>query len=379
MRAGLALAMDGSLQPVRVLSVDDEPDVEALLSQSFRRQIRDGAFEFSFTCDGAAALRLLEQQRFDVILLDINMPVMDGLTLLGRLSDTPQDARVVMVSAYGDMSNIRTSMNRGAYDFVTKPVDMKDLDATIRKTAAEVFRYRDMQEARRASDRARANLSRYFPPKLAEYLANQDQPLGQVRRQEVAVLFADLVGFTVLAEEIPPEDVIDLLRDFHGRMSKIVFAHDGTIEKYIGDAICCSFGVFEAEEADAARAVRCAFAMADAIAEWNEERAASGQPPLQIGVGVNYGPAVIGDVGTEHSMSFATIGATVNLASRLQSATRDLGAAIVISGRAHEVMQRTADPALSARFSESWDIPVRGVSRPVRVHSTRATYPLSTK
>jgi CheY-like chemotaxis protein len=109
----------------RILVVDDEPDVELLINQQFRRQIRAGEFTLSFARDGEQALNVLQKEAgFDLMLLDINMPVMDGLTLLARLSELQAQVRAIIVSAYGDMPNIRTAMNRGAFDFVLKPIDM---------------------------------------------------------------------------------------------------------------------------------------------------------------------------------------------------------------------------------------------------------------
>ena len=128
----------------------------------------------------------------ELVLSDINMPVMDGLTLPARLSS---DLRAVIVSAYGDMSNIRIAMNRGAFDFVTKPIDLADLELTIRKTLDEIARLREIRRQRDEAQRMRNNLARYFSPNIVELLAEQDEPLGPVRRQVVAVLFADIVGF----------------------------------------------------------------------------------------------------------------------------------------------------------------------------------------
>ncbi len=372
--AGMGEAMT---QPIRILSVDDERDVEALLLQSFRKQVREGAFQFAFAHDGGAALETVKSSDpFDVILLDINMPVMDGLTFLGKLAEVPQDARVVMVSAYGDMSNLRVSMNRGAYDFVTKPVDMADLDATIRKTASEVRKYRMLSDEKRALERARGNLARYFSPQLAEYLAERHEPLGPVRRQDVAVLFADLVGFTTFAEKNTPERVIELLRNFHDRMSRIVFQHGGCLEKYIGDALCCTFGVLDQSPLDAHRAVRCGVAMVEAVAAWNGERVAAGEEPVQIGVGVNCGPAVIGDIGSEQTLAFATIGSTVNMASRLQDATRQIGASIVLSEAVVQAIENSSEPGLHERFAERGEFTPRGAARPMTICFNRQDFPL---
>ena len=317
--------------PAKILAVDDEPDFEALIRQSFRHQIRAEEFAFRFAHHGEEALTVLEAEPdIDLILLDINMPVMDGLTLLGELRARASRVKAIIVSAYGDMANIRTAMNRGAFDFVTKPVDLNDLEVTIRKTLADIAVLREMDGLRVAAERARHNLSRYFSPKIVEMLAAQDEPLGAVRRQTVAVLFADIVGFTRTAEAMAPEAVVTLLRGFHERMTAQIFACDGTVEKYIGDEIFAVFGVPIAGPDDAANALRCADMMLTAIDRWNAERAAQGEPRLAIGIGLNYGPAVFGDVGSEHSMSFTVIGDTVNTASRLQGLTRSLNTPLVV-------------------------------------------------
>jgi adenylate cyclase len=371
------------MQSIKILAVDDEPDVESLLTQSFRKHIRSGEFEFVFAYDGVEALKRLQEQRdLDVILLDINMPVMDGLTFLAQLQETSSDLRVIMVSAYGDMSNIRLSMNRGAYDFIMKPVDMTDLETTIRKTAAEVRRYRLLQEQKGAAERCRRNLSRYFSPKIAEFLSNKDEPLGPVRRQEVTIIFADLVGFTQIAETSSPEEVIKMLRGFHSRMSGIIFEHGGTIEKYIGDAVCAAFGVPDSADTDAERAVMCVMEMCGALERWNQERVKQGDTALQMGIGINSGPAVLGDIGVNHSMSFAVIGHTVNVASRLQSLTRDLQTAILVSDSTVQAAGRsgTADAAkILQTLSNSSELAIRGSAQGARVWYNQPRYPLTAR
>ena len=128
----------------RILVVDDEPDLQTLIRQKFRNKIKANEYEFHFAENGAEALeRLSNDGSIDLILTDINMPVMDGLTLLSKINDlNKKELRSVIVSAYGDMENIRTAMNRGAYDFVTKPIDLKDLEVTIEKSLKEIEQYK---------------------------------------------------------------------------------------------------------------------------------------------------------------------------------------------------------------------------------------------
>ena len=132
------------MQSARILVVDDEPDLQALIRQKFRHKIKANEYEFHFAENGAEALEKLNNDgSIDLILTDINMPVMDGLTLLSKINELNNKLlRSIIVSAYGDMENIRTAMNRGAYDFVTKPIDLKDLEVTIEKSLKEIEQYK---------------------------------------------------------------------------------------------------------------------------------------------------------------------------------------------------------------------------------------------
>ncbi len=137
--------------PTQVLVVDDEEDLELLIRQKFRRRIREGNLKFLFAHNGKEAIEVLkENPEIYLVLSDINMPVMDGLTLLSQLADAEQDIQAVIVSAYGDMKNIRTAMNRGAFDFLTKPIDFNDLEATIEKGLKHI---QAMQAALETRDR----------------------------------------------------------------------------------------------------------------------------------------------------------------------------------------------------------------------------------
>ena len=138
---------------VRILVVDDEPDLETLIVQKFRNQIRNNEMDFLFAEDGVDALsQLQESPDVDIVLSDINMPRMDGLTLLGKLNELDTQLRAVIVSAYGDMSNIRTAMNLGAFDFVTKPIDFNDLKLTLDKSITDLENLREAHRLRDAAE-----------------------------------------------------------------------------------------------------------------------------------------------------------------------------------------------------------------------------------
>ena len=223
--------------------------------------------------------------------------------------------------------------------------------------------------------RERGNLARYFSPNVIGELAARDEPQDRGRRVEIAVLFADIVDFTAITEDMQPEQVLDLLRDFHGRMEAQVFAYGGTLEKYIGDALMTTFGVSTKSGYDAATALCCARALSHSLQDWNRERAAAGLPAIRAGIGLHYGPAVAGDIGSEHNMAYAVIGSTVNMTSRLEGLTRPLGAEIVMSQMFCDTVRSElgiAGEPLLAGFADAGAHRLKGFDQPVRVRAVPA-------
>jgi adenylate cyclase len=315
-----------------ILVVDDEPDLEALVQQRFRRQIRGGEFGFRFARDGAEALDLIAGgDLFDMVLSDINMPRMDGLTLLEKIQEADDPLSTVIVSAYGDMANIRTAMNRGAFDFITKPIDFTDLETTIRKTLAHIERLRDAKRRQAEAERARGLLSRYFSPNLAERLASDPAAvdLGGQRR-EITSLFSDIADFTSMVETLDLEIIAPLLNEYLGGMTEVVFAHGGTVIKIIGDAMHVLFGAPADQPDHAARAVACALAL-DGYAQgfrarWRERGVALGVTR----VGLEAGPAIVGNFGGSRFFDYNAYGDVINTAARLEAANKQLGTRICI-------------------------------------------------
>ena len=179
--------------------------------------------------------------------------------------------------------------------------------------------------------RQRANLSRHFPPNMVDQMAERNQPLGEVRSQAVAVMFVDIVGFTRVAERQTPDDVVALLREFHGRMESAVFDQHGTLDKFLGDGLMATFGTPDPGSHDASNAVRCGRTMLADIDSWNRERKAAGAEPIEISIGLHYGTVVLGDIGSTRRLEYAVLGDTVNVASRLEELTRSLGVRMAIS------------------------------------------------
>ncbi len=238
-------------------------------------------------------------------------------------------------------------------------------------------RLREAQARERAADQARANLARYFSPQLVETLSAKDQPLGPVSRRNLAVLFADIVGFTKLSEMHEPEKVMGLLRDIHRWMEQAIFKWGGSIEGYKGDAALAIFGFPETGAGDATNALSCAYELLAAAQQWNRERANEGLPHIGIGIGLQYGPAVLGDVGAEEYFEFTVIGDTVNTASRLEQATRELQSDLVVGQELIDAIHsETESPnadRLLERLEHRGDLVIRGRSQAVEVWTLKTS------
>jgi adenylate cyclase len=169
-----------------------------------------------------------------------------------------------------------------------------------------------------------------------------------VQSQDVAVLFADVIGFSRMAETVTPEQLIEMLRALHARMERAVFDNGGTLDKYLGDGVMATFGTPRAGPQDASNALRCARAMLRTVDEWNERRRTGGFPLVKLAVGVHFGPVVMGDIGSERRLEFAVIGDTVNVASRLEEATRTVGTRLLVSDDLMRAAQASAPDDLAA-------------------------------
>ena len=225
----------------KILVVDDEADLQLLIKQKFRRQIREQQYEFVFAENGLQALEMLaEHPDVDMVLSDINMPEMDGLTLLVRLGELSPILKSVIVSAYGDMDNIRTAMNRGAFDFLTKPIDFRDLEVTMEKTLQYVAQLKDTLKAVRENDILRM----YVDASVLQFMTQEtfEKSLMTSENIEGTVVFMDMCGFTAISEKEQPDRVVKLINKYFDVMVKEIIAQGGHVDKFMGDAVMAVFG-----------------------------------------------------------------------------------------------------------------------------------------
>ena len=255
------------------------------------------------------------------------------------------------------MANIRTAMNRGAFDFLTKPIDFPDLETTIAKTIRHVERLARGARRQAAAERAHASLSRYFSPNLAQRLASETDAIDlRGQRREIATLFTDMASFTTLVETLEPEVLGPLLNEYLAGMTDVVFAHDGTVAKIVGDAIHVLFGAPGEQPDHAARAVACALALDDYAQGFRDRWRQKGVALGVTRIGVHAGPAIVGNFGGGRFFDYTAYGDTINIAARLETANKQLGTRICVSAN-------LADRVPDFRGRPVGDLVLRGKSR----------------
>lgn len=319
----------------KILVVDDEADLQVLIKQKFRKQIRNNVYEFIFALNGNEALDQLEKHTdVDLVLSDINMPEMDGLTLLSKINEQHSILKSVVVSAYGDMENIRTAMNLGAFDFVTKPVDFNDLELTIERTIEHVNQLRDTLKAIKENN----ILKMYVDETVLNFMDTREFESSLMANEtlEASVVFIDICGFTAISENEPPDMVVKLLNSYFDVMVKEILDHKGFIDKFIGDAI---MAVFRGEH-HLDRAVEACLAVRDQIDKLPAISEHVTYKP-NVSIGINCGEIVSGNIGSEslRRLDYTVIGDVVNTAQRLESVAKP--GQIVISEPSYEKVKES--------------------------------------
>ncbi|MEI7585020.1 adenylate/guanylate cyclase domain-containing protein [Runella sp.] len=303
----------------KMLVVDDESDLELLIKQKFRRKIREGSYEFYFAHNGAEAIQVLQQEsNIDLVLSDINMPIMDGLTLLSKISELSPIIKVVMVSAYGDMDNIRIAMNRGAFDFVCKPVNFEDLEVTVEKTIQHVQQLRDTLQAIKENNILRM----YVDENVLSFMNRREFESSLMANEvvEATVVFMDICGFTAITENVDADTVVQLINKYFDVMVKEIIAQNGHVDKFMGDAVMAVFrGEYHLDHA-----IEAALAVRSHIQSIEENLLNHTTYMPRVAIGINSGEMISGNIGSVslRRLDYTVIGDTVNVAQRFQSVAK---------------------------------------------------------
>ncbi len=317
----------------KILVADDEADLEVLIKQKFRRQIREAQYEFLFALNGLEALeRLKENPDIDMVLTDINMPEMDGLTLLQRIHELNPILQSVIVSAYGDMDNIRTAMNRGAFDFITKPVNFEDLEITMKKTLEHVKGLRATLKAIKENN----ILKMYVDGNVLNFMSREEFGVSITKNEivEATVAFIDICGFTSISETRPPDEVVNLLNTIFDIIVKEILAHGGQVDKFIGDAVMAVFR----EPYHLDRAIDACLAVRNQVEKMEVQ---ANEYKVRVSTGLNSGEMVSGNIGSAslRRLDYTVIGDAVNLAQRLQASAAP--GQIIIAQQAYEKVKES--------------------------------------
>ncbi|MDW5316804.1 adenylate/guanylate cyclase domain-containing protein [Rhizobium sp. PL01] len=238
--------------------------------------------------------------------------------------------------------------------FIRDPTDRKLAEVRIREV-----------------ERERSNLARFFSPQLVDHMISIETPLSSDRYQAASVLFVDMIGFTTFCAENMPRTVIDLLRELLSILSQQVFANEGTIDKFLGDGLMAVFGSPKAGPFDCTNAIRCAFSMQRAVAEWNRRAGRLDDEAIRIAIGIHSGHVIIGDIGSEHRLEFAVLGDTVNIASRVEGKCRSLGATILVTSEVMAALEAEGGSEVAKDFEDLGEQHLRGRSSSVHLHGVK--------
>ncbi len=353
-----------SLQQAAVLVVDDSRTMRLGLIRALNglgfRNITEAA-------NGKQALELVLTKPFDLMLLDMEMPEMNGMEVLVALKAN-QDLRglpVIVISGADQMENAVKCIEAGAEDFLPKPFNPTLLRARV-TSSLEKKRLRDLDRVRlvelgRAHELVRRAFGRYVSEEVATSILQSPEGLelgGEER--EVTILMSDLRGFTALVARLAPQEVIAFLNLYLEAMVDVISHYGGTIDEIIGDAILVIFGAPLASEDHAAKAVACGLAMQLAMTDVNQRLTAKGGSELEMGIGINTGRVIVGNIGSVRRTKYAAVGSNVNLAGRIESFTT--GGQLLISQSTREAIKSPL--RLDAQFS----VEPKGATHRLQLH-----------
>jgi class 3 adenylate cyclase len=362
--------------PAKILVVDDTPKNVKLLADLLTGK----GYAVVTAASGPEALAQVEAERPDLVLLDVVMPEMSGYEVCRKIRENPATGilPVVMVTALDPAQERVKGLEAGADDFLTKPINQPELLArvrsllrikefhdTVQAQAAQLAEWNRTLEQRVAGQVTElervGRLKRFVAPQVAEVIVSRgDEKLLESHRREITVVFCDLRGFTAFAETAEPEEVMGVLREYHGAMGPLIFQFEGTLERFAGDGLMVFFNDPLPCPDPAGRAVRMAVAMRARVGELAGVWRKRGHT-LGFGVGIALGYATLGKIGFEGRFDYGAIGTVTNLAARLCSEAQ--AGQILISQRVYTAVEELLEAAPVGEFT------LKGLHRPVAVYN----------
>jgi adenylate cyclase len=366
-----------------LLVVDDNEDNRYALT---RRLAREGYANVATAIDGRQALELLSAKAFDLVLLDIMMPNVNGYEVLAQMKadDKLRHIPVIMISALDEIDSVVRCIELGAEDYLPKPfnpillrarvgasLERKRLHDQVAAQAADLAAWNRTLEQRveqQLSEIERiSRLKRFLSPQVAELIVSSgDDRVLESHRRAITVLFCDLRGFTAFSETTEPEEVMSVLREYHAVLGSLIHKHEGTVERFAGDAIMVLFNDPIPCSDPSLQAVKMAVEMRDQVgalaAKWRKQGY-----ELGFGVGIAHGYATLGRIGFEGRFDYGAVGTVVNLAARLCADAKD--GQILIDSKVQSAIEA------STSTEPAGELALKGFHRPVRAFNVGALGP----
>jgi adenylate cyclase len=304
--------------PGRLLVIDDNKVMRLLLARGLEQQ----GHSVVMAASGETGLEMLRVERFDMVLLDIQMPDMDGYQVLDCIMNAPtlRDIPVIITSSLDEMDGVARCISMGAEDYLTKPLNPILLKARINASL----------EKKRLRDQQRELIRKFAASEVADDLLAKGFNLGGQVIQ-ATVLFSDIRSFTTITESQPASDTIEMLNDYYSLMFEAINGRGGVVNQMLGDGIMALFGAPIPLENACEAAVFAALEMIELIDLFNLQQSAAGKPQIRIGVGIATGQVIAGYTGTMQRATYTCVGDTVNMAARLEAHTKVVGLPILMN------------------------------------------------
>lgn len=331
-----------------LLIADDDPENREIL----RRLLEPRGFRLDFAVNGVETIAKMEREDFDAVLLDIRMPEMDGFEVLSRLRETGRlgNTPVIVVTGLQEEQDAVRCIENGAEDFLSRPI----------RSALLMARLSASLEKKRLREKV---FEQHFTPELARELARNPDPMKmQARQAEVSVMFCDIRGFSAVSERLGPSQTIAWLGGVMGEFSSIVIDHGGVLVDYTGDELLAMWGAPNEQPDHALLACRTALQILGRLPELNEQWRPVVGAETEVGIGINSGEALVGNVGTHRKFKYGPLGTAVNLASRVQGATKFLKSPLLLTG---ETAARLRGAFPTRRLCR---VRVQNINAPVDLH-----------
>ena len=347
----------------RILVVDDNDSNRNLLAHQLRRQGHD----ISTAPSGRQALEMIRESAPDLILLDLFMPDMNGFDVL-REMHKDEDLRavpVIIITGLSDKEAAVKCIEAGAFDLLIKPVSPALLDARV-SFCLERKAWHDkeqayQQELEKSYTFIRKVFGRYLSDEVVQQILESDEGMQMGGgKQQVTIMMTDIRGFSMLSQELDPQDCVRMLNNYFGVMTPLIQKYDGVIDEFLGDAILAVFGAPVKTDDHAQQAVACALEMQQAMAEVNHNNEEWGLPAIEMGIAVNTGEVVVGNIGSETRSKYGVVGHHVNLTARIESFT--VGGQVMVSEYTIESLEAEVTVA------QSLQVEAKGIKEPVRIH-----------